>query len=38
MQLPERDKKKAGIAAGVLFFITYIPLMTKFIGFLTDKE
>ena len=38
MQIPARDKKKAGIAAGVLFLITYIPLMTKFIGVLTDKE
>lgn len=38
MQIPARDKKKAGIAAGVLFLITYVPLMTKFIGVLTDKE
>ncbi len=38
MQLPEKSKRRAAIIAVLVFIGTYIPLMTKFIGVVTEKE
>lgn len=38
MRIPEEHKKKAGIAAMLVFLLTYIPLMTKFIGIVAENE
>lgn len=38
MQIPEKDKKRAGILVAFVFTVTYIPLMTKFIGVVMEKE
>lgn len=38
MQVPEKQKKKAGILAFFVFLITYIPLMKKFVGVITEKS
>ncbi len=38
MQFPEKSKRRAAIIAVLVFIGTYIPLMTKFIGVVTEKE
>lgn len=38
MQIPARNKKKAGVMAFFVFLITYVPLMAKFIGIVMEKE
>ena len=38
MQLPEKHRKTARVAAGVIFVATYIPLMTKFLRILVGKS
>lgn len=38
MQVLKKDKKKVRIAASVVFVITYIPLMTKFLKVVVDKK
>ena len=38
MQLPEKHRKTARVAAVVLFVATYIPLMTKFLRILVGKS
>ena len=39
MQIKDKDKKVVHIGAAVLFFTTYVPLMSKFIGVqLLDAE
>lgn len=37
MQIPEKNKKKAGAAAALVFVVTYIPQMVKFIGIVMEK-
>lgn len=31
MQMPEKNRKRVGIAAALVFAVTYIPLMSKYI-------
>ena len=38
MQIAERCKKGVGIAASVVFTLTYIPLMVKYLKILTGKS
>lgn len=38
MQLPEKHRKIARVAAVVIFVATYIPLMTKFLRILMGKS
>lgn len=38
MQVLKKDKKKVRIAASVVFLITYIPLMVKFVKVVADKR
>ncbi len=38
MQLPEKHRKTARVAAVVLFVATYIPLMAKFLSILVRKS
>ena len=38
MKIPIRNKKKAAVLALLVFLITYIPLMTKFVGVVTEKR
>ena len=38
MQLPEKHRKTARVAAVVIFVATYIPLMTKFLRILMGKS
>ncbi|MCI9529327.1 MAG: permease of phosphate ABC transporter [Angelakisella sp.] len=38
MQLPEKHRKTARVAAVVIFVATYIPLMTKFLRILVGKS
>ncbi|MCI8598293.1 MAG: permease of phosphate ABC transporter [Lachnospiraceae bacterium] len=38
MRIPEKGKKKVGIAALLVFLITYIPLMAKFIGIVITEN
>lgn len=38
MQLPEKHRKTARVAAVVIFVATYIPLMTKFLRVLVGKS
>ena len=38
MQLPEKHRKTARVAAVVIFVATYIPLMTKFLRILEGKS
>ncbi len=38
MQLPEKHRKIARVAAVVIFVATYIPLMTKFLRILVGKS
>lgn len=37
MAVPVKDKKKAGSIACLVFLITYIPLMGKFVRIVADK-
>lgn len=37
MQIPKRNKKTAGTAAVLVFVITYIPLMAKYIRIVKGK-
>lgn len=32
MQIPEKNRKRVGIAAVLVFAVTYVPLMSKYIG------
>lgn len=38
MQVAGKEKKKVGIAASVIFVLTYIPLMTKFLKIVAEKN
>ena len=38
MRIPVRNKKKAAVLALLVFLITYIPLMAKFVGGVTEKK
>ena len=38
MQLPEKHRNTARVAAVVIFVATYIPLMTKFLRILVGKS
>ena len=38
MRIPVRNKKKAAVLALLVFLITYIPLMAKFIGVVTENR
>lgn len=38
MQLPEKHRKTARVAAVVIFVATYIPLMTEFLRILVGKS
>lgn len=38
MRIPEKHRKKAGILALFVFLVTYIPLMAKLAGIVTEKE
>ncbi len=38
MQIPPKNKKKAGILAALVFLITYIPLMKKFVEVVTETD
>ena len=38
MQIPPKNKKKAGILAVFVFLITYIPLMKKFVEVVTETD
>lgn len=38
MQLPEKHRKTARVAAVVIFVATYIPLMAKFLSILVRKS
>ena len=38
MKIPRRDRKCAAAVAGVVFAVTYIPLMTKFFAIVREKE
>lgn len=38
MQISPKNKKKAGILAGLVFLITYIPLMKKFAEVVAEKD
>ena len=38
MQLPEKHRKTARVAAVVIFVATYLPLMTKFLRILVGKS
>ena len=38
MQIPPKNKKKAGILAVFIFLITYIPLMKKFVEVVTETD
>ena len=38
MQIVGKDKKKVRIAASVVFVLTYIPLMVKFLKIVVDKK
>lgn len=38
MRIPAGNRKKAAVTALCVFLITYIPLMAKFIGVVTEKE
>lgn len=31
MQIPEKNRKRVGIAAALVFAVTYVPLMSKYI-------
>lgn len=37
IRIPEKYKKQAGCAAAVVFAVTYIPLMAKFISVVMEK-
>lgn len=38
MQVLKKDKKKVRIAASIVFVVTYIPLMMKFLKVVADKN
>lgn len=38
LSIPEKKKKVPFIAAGVVFTVTYIPLMTKFLRIMLRKD
>ena len=38
MQIPKNRKKNASIAASIVFILTYIPLMSKFLDILVEKQ
>ena len=39
MQIKDKDKKVVHIGAAIVFFVTYVPLMSKYIGVqLVDAE
>ena len=38
MQVLKKDKKKVRIVASLIFVVTYIPLMTKFLRVVVDKR
>lgn len=38
MQIPGKKRRAAGIAAALVFAVTYVPLMTKYIRIVTGKN
>lgn len=38
MQIPEKNRKRAGRIAAAVFVATYIPLMAKFFSVIREKE
>ena len=38
MQVPDKEKKRTAILAALVFTVTYIPLMTKFIRVVMEEE
>ena len=38
MQVPEKHKKRVGLLAFFVFLVTYVPLMKKFVGVVTEKS
>lgn len=38
MEIPHKSRKSVRIAASVVFVLTYIPLMTKYLGILIGKD
>ncbi len=37
LQVTERRRKRVRIAASAVFLLTYVPLMAKFLGILTEE-
>ncbi len=38
MQIPEKNQKTARIASAVVFTVTYIPLMMKFLSVIMERD
>ena len=38
MQVPEKHKKRVGLLAFFVFLVSYVPLMKKFVGVVTEKS
>lgn len=38
MQIPEKNRKRVGIAAALVFAVTYIPLMSKYIRIVIENS
>lgn len=38
MRIPERNRKRAGSIAAIVFLVTYIPLMAKFFAVVMEEE
>mgnify|MGYP007121846675 CR=1 FL=1 len=38
MRIPEKNRKQAGVAAAVIFAVTYVPLMAKFVSVVMERE
>lgn len=38
LSIPEKKKKCSSVAAGVIFIVSYIPLMTKFVKIVIEEN
>lgn len=38
MQIPEKYRKRVGIAAALVFVVTYIPLMSKYVRIVMENS
>lgn len=38
ISIPIRDKKKAGFIASIIFALTFLPVMMKFLGVIPDSK